>query len=308
MPILPEDREKYKQFIINRLIDLDSVTYPPETTVWHYTTGAGLLGIIESGAIYATHVACLNDSTEIRYAVKLYYDALESVRQKSAGDPEAIKFLTRVLEINLDDPKLPRHGSSPYFVACFSNLEDDLPQWRAYSESGGENGYAIGFHARALYDPIGGLLRVNYDTEKHKAMAARTAEAALQFFRDGLRDKRATTVEQWEEEFIREWSEVTSRLAPVVKDACFETENEFRLVHGLDASELPRIKFRQKDTLLSRHLPLSFQDFPRLPIAKVTIGPGRQQHVSRISVHALLTQKGYRNVPVEISQRPLQRT
>lgn len=48
-------------------------------------------------------------------------------------------------------------------------------------------------------------------------MAARTAEAALQFFRDGLRDKRATTVEQWEEEFIREWSEVTSRLAPVVE-------------------------------------------------------------------------------------------
>ena len=308
MPILPEDREKYKQFIINRLIDLDSVTYPPETIVWHYTTGVGLLGIIESGAIYATHVACLNDSTEIRYAVKLYYDALESVRQKSAGDPEAIKFLTKVLEINLDDPKLPRHGSSPYFVACFSNLEDDLPQWRAYSESGGENGYAIGFHARALYDPIGGSCGLTMTRRSIKQWQPELLRRHFSSFATDFEISVQRRSSNGKKSSLESGARSLVASPRSLKDACFETENEFRLVHGLDASELPRIKFRQKDTLLSRHLPLSFQDFPRLPIAKVTIGPGRQQHVSRISVHALLTQKGYRNVPIEISQRPLQRT
>jgi hypothetical protein len=168
-----------------------------------YTTGPGLLGMVESGTIYATQVACLNDSTEIRYTFKLYRDALAELKDKNSEDGDAGRFLAKLLDSSSDDPAIPSHGPSRFFVACFSRLEDDLNQWRAYSEVGGENGYSIGFHARGLIDPNGAVLRVNYDKEKHKTVATKVAEATLQFFRDGVASKRAETEEQWTKVFLR---------------------------------------------------------------------------------------------------------
>jgi hypothetical protein len=265
------------------------------------------VGIIESGSIYATQVACLNDSTEIRYALKLYRDALIELREKRGGNKSDHQFLTKVLETSTEDPAAPSHGPSRYFVTCFSRLEDDLNQWRAYSEEGGENGYAIGFRAAGFRDVNGLLLRVNYNHETHKEVARNVAEATLRFFHDGFEKKREETLEKWTEVFLSEWHFAIGRLAPVVKDSCFRAEEEFPLVHELDAAEFHSIRFTQKATLLSRHLPLRVPAwlqvrYPMLPIAKVTIGPARQQHISRISVSALLKQMGYGDLPVEISR------
>jgi hypothetical protein len=61
-----------------------------------------------------------------------------------------------------------------------------------------------------------------------------------------------------DEGFLEEWETWVGRLAPVVKDDCFRGEDEVRLVHELNVSELHMIRFQQKATLLSRHLPLAF--------------------------------------------------
>jgi hypothetical protein len=312
MPLTKDDIEQYQIFIADQMKELGCFSIEPETIVWHHTTGRGLLGIAESGTIFATQAAGLNDRTEIRYAMKLYRDALTDLHQAHSKDAEASQFLTQLLDWSSDDPALPSHGPSRFFVACFSRLEDDLNQWRAYSEPGGENGYAIGFHARGLVDPNGAILKVNYATELHKKIAANVAEATLRFYREGLEKKRAETAEQWTKEFIPAWEEWIGRLAPVVKDGCFRAEEEFRLVHELDTYEVHRMRFQQKATLLARYMPLNFPVWmqlrsPMLPIAKILIGPGRQQHISRISVNSLLRQMGYGDIPVEISRRPLQR-
>jgi DUF2971 family protein len=312
MAVLAEDTTQYNDLVISQIKELGCLAYEPETIVWHYTTGRGLLGIIESGTIYATQVACLNDSTEIRYALRLYHDALVLLQEKNIADADAHRFLGKVIETFADDPALPSHAPSRFFVACFSRLEDDLNQWRVYSETGGENGYAIGFRARGLAEPNGALLRVNYDKAKHKEVADTVAEATLRFYKDGLQKQRAATPDQWMTEFLAQWDELIGRLAPLVKDECFAAEDEFRLVHELNVTEMHAIRFQQKETLLSRHLPLSFPvwmqvRYPMLPIAKVTVGPAKQQHISRISVTALLRQMGYGEIPVEISRRPLQR-
>jgi hypothetical protein len=312
MPLTKEDIEQYQTFVADQINELGCFAIEPASTVWHYTTGRGLLGIIESGTIFATQVACLNDSTEIRYAMKLYRDALTDLQQANATDTDANRFLTELLAWSSDDPALPIHGSSRFFVACFSRLEDDLNQWRAYSEPGGENGYAIAFHARGLIDPNGAILKVNYDTELHKTIAANVAEATLRFYRLGIEKKRAETPEQWSKEFIPAWDEWIGRLAPLVKDGCFRAEEEFRLVHELNANEIHKMRFQQKATLLARYMPINFPVWmqlrtPMLPIAKILIGPGRQQHISLVSANSLLRQMGYGDIPIEISKRPLQR-
>jgi hypothetical protein len=314
MPIHPEDIAQYQAFVIEQVKNvLKSVEYDPETTLWHYTNGKGLIGILETGAIHATQVACLNDSTELRYASKLLRDALTELRQKRIDDLEDEKFLSKVLELTLENPAAPIHAPSRFFVACFSSQQDDLSQWRAYSEPGGENGYSIGFCLRGFNGyPNCAVLKVNYDKELHKKVAASVAETTLRFYRDGLEKKRAVTPEVWLDEFLTEWDQWISRLAPLVKDDCFRAESEFRIAYELTVQEYPQIRMAQKETLLSRYVPLTFPAWtktrvPTLPIAKLIIGPGRHQAITRVSVMVLLTQMGYANVPVTISERPLQR-
>lgn len=314
MPPHPEDIAQYQAFVLEQIKLLKSVEYDPETTLWHYTNGRGLIGIIESGAIHATHVACLNDSTEIRYASKLLRDALIDLKQKSAGDLEAQEFLAKVLELTAESPRSPTHAPSRFFVACFSDQEDDLSQWRAYGESGGENGYSIGFCLRGFTGyPNHGVLKVNYDKELHKKIASSVADSTLQFYRDGLKNQRSATAEAWLNEFLAEWDQWISRLAPIVKDDCFKAENEFRIVHQLTVAEYGQIRVSQRETLLSRYIPLTFPCWtktrtPTLPIVKVIIGPSRHQAVSRVSAGVLLSQLGYGNVSIVISERPLQLT
>jgi hypothetical protein len=314
MPVHPDDVAEYQKFTLEQISALESVKYDPETTLWHYTNGQGLIGILESGAIHATHVACLNDSTEIRYATKLLRDALIELKQKKADDLQANQFLSSVLELTSENPAVPNHAPSRFFVACFSTIEDDLSQWRAYSESGGENGYSIGFVLRGFNGyPFSAVLKVNYDSELHKKIASCIAEATLQFYCEGLKRGRAASSEVWLSEFLIEWDQWVSRLAPMVKDECFKAENEFRIVHELSVLEYHRVRVAQKDTLLSRYLPLKFSVWtktrtPTLPIVKLTIGPGRHQAITRVSAGVLLSQMGYTHVPITISGRPLQRT
>jgi hypothetical protein len=186
MPATDKEKARYQDFIVDQVKALGCVPIDPEATLWHYTNGAGFIGIVESGTIYATQVACLNDSTEIRYATKLYRDAVIELQRAEHDNEVSNQFLTKLLEGMPENPALPAHGPSRFFVACFSSRDDDLAQWRAYSD-GGENGYALGFKARGLNNlPYGALLRVNYNNVDHKRAAAEIAAATLRFFLEGM--------------------------------------------------------------------------------------------------------------------------
>ena len=84
----------------------------------------------------------------------------------------------------------------------------------------------------------------------------------------------------------------------MVKDECFKAEREFRIVHELRVSELNKIRLEHRPSLMSRYLPLSFPQWigtrqPLLPLAKVMVGPGSHQEITRIGIDVLLRQMGY---------------
>jgi hypothetical protein len=315
MPVTPEENTRYAAFVQEQVKTLGCLDFPSDKIIWHYTNGAGLLGIIETGSLRASHVACLNDSTEIRYASNLFRSAVGRLRDKPGHDAVATEFLARVAELANEEQEAPSHNPSRFFVVCFSAQEDDLSQWRAYGDVGGENGYAIGFHARGFFSQAANRLvvKVNYDAALHAAIADEVAEATLRFYREGLEARQNVDPPQWAEEFFQAWDEWIYRLAPMVKDECFKTEQEFRIVNELHVSELGRVRFIQKETLLSRYLPLYFPGWmpftrvPMLPIARVMVGPGRQQAITQTSVNLLLQQMGYGTDLVTASKRPLQR-
>jgi hypothetical protein len=118
------EREKYREFVRNHL--------PPfarnsSGEMWHYTSGHGLVSIISTGQLYSTQVSCLNDTLEQRYFGDLIHaavkkDAITNTNPNLAALYEAV-----------DSALSSRDFSAAFhFVTCFSEVEDDLGQWRGY--------------------------------------------------------------------------------------------------------------------------------------------------------------------------------
>jgi hypothetical protein len=275
-----------------------------EQVVWHYTSGNGLISIIESGSIFATQVSCLNDATEIRYSAMRLREAITALLLNMEDDQPETRFAKRYAELLQDDEAAPNSAVLPYFVACFSSLEDDLSQWRSYG--GGENGYAIGVVVKDLFGTLNSLVaRVNYDPEMHLTLAKEAAEATVRFYKEGL----AAGIDGWDNVFLTAWDSALTQLAPIVKDPGFAVEKEVRVIHQLQDYELSQLKVRQRKTMMSRHLPMRFPSVgqtPRLPICKVVVGPCRHREITRISVDTLLRTHGYPGGLVVSSERPYQ--
>jgi hypothetical protein len=102
-------------------------------------------------------------------------------------------------------------------------------------------------------------------------------------------------------------------VAPLIKHPAFANENESRITKGFAADDLEKLRFVQKGSMMSRHLPLQppgrAPTMPyRLPIAEIIVGPSRHPQISRTTVDTLLRQKGYPTGMVSISKIPFQIT
>jgi hypothetical protein len=289
---------------INSLIERLDWKPDPDQMLWHYTGGTGLMGIVESGTIFATQVSSLNDATEIRYSAMRLRDALTKILAEMNDDQPALIIMKKYLELLQDDDASPNSVALPYFVSCFSSLEDDLSQWRSYG--GGENGYAIGIFTKDLFGATNSLVaRVNYDPDLHMKLADEAARATIRFYEEGLK----MGIENWENQFLLAWDSALTQLAPLAKDPGFSVEKEVRVIDQLQGYELGQLKVLQRKTMMSRHLPMKFPasgQTSRVPISRVIIGPCRHREITRVSVDTLLRAHGYQNVSVVSSQRPYQ--
>jgi hypothetical protein len=113
---------------------------PPE--LFHYTSAQGLLGIVESGVIRASDTRFVNDSAEIQFGIEaLKEDLRRNVRVRSAENSAWNAVVDSAINQLRPVPDVP------VFVASFTELKDDLSQWRGYCPMGG---YAIGFDPGAI--------------------------------------------------------------------------------------------------------------------------------------------------------------
>ncbi|HTV06273.1 MAG TPA: DUF2971 domain-containing protein [Acidobacteriaceae bacterium] len=304
MHVTPEENEKYRRFVSDVATEMGVFDFERDDIVWHYTNGEGLLGILQSGTLYATQVSCLNDTTETKYASDIYKKTIAELIEEKRGDAEAIAFLNQVSEFVKEEPDSPTHGTSKFFVACFSGDEDELTQWDRYTKP---NGYAIGFRVRGLWrEPTSQVYKVVYDREKQQSAAKKIAAATLDFYREGLTGERLNNPGEWGKIFFSAWDEWVYKLAPLAKDWKWHSENEFRLVHELKVSEFPDVRFKQKPKMLTRYISLDTPAWVKrraklLPIAKIWIGPGNHPAFTKISLQLLLEQMGYFDVPIEVT-------
>lgn len=141
--LLPASRKIYDRVAMCR----------PVPDVYHYTTEAGLAGILESRAIWATEARHLNDTTELTYAARLIREALTAEISRIGSDyrpwlTESTKVVDRVI------------AETQIFVASFCSEGDLLSQWRGYAKAGS----CIRLSGAALAQlPNCHIVRVEYD-------------------------------------------------------------------------------------------------------------------------------------------------
>ena len=300
--IREEDKQEYRKFCMHH-IPTFARPLPPE--VWHYTSADGLIGVLKSGKIWSTQIACLNDTLEQRYFGNLVHAAVRLWRSQNTDPTNAV--MLRIADDALANTDVTAAG---YFVACFSEVEDDLGQWRGYG--GGECGYAIGFRYDGILEAIKTrpgtlLLPMNYDEKTQTFLVADVLRIAQVYFLDGLK-RGLPDVEKWARDFLFAFAAELEIFACIIKHPKFSGEAERRITTLFQAGEHQALEFRQKRTLLARHLPLDLtiaaHDGKRLPITRIYVGPGPAQQVSRVGVGDLLLKCGYQNITVEMSKVP----
>ncbi len=265
--------------------------------LYHYTDGAGLLGILTSRNIWATDVEFMSDAHELAFVRTelrnwLYTTANRILQDlQGGGGPEV--FRARLLTLCADnlDP------TSPYrvFATCFSEARDLLSQWRGY---GSDVGYAIGIESPALRGlraspdlDFRGLQRVLYDLGEAKNVLLRVADelAHVPLGHPGAHSDLSTRL-------------ITLPLGATVKDAAFSEEREWRAICIGSTTTLENQRFRQ--TLLG---PTPYIELP-LPescIREVVVGPGAYSDVRRNGVRLLLDKAGWSEAVVSASVAPL---
>jgi hypothetical protein len=134
-------------------IEPGKLPVPPVGTepelVYHYTSVAGLQGIIEQQWPVVQPFWYMNDSREALYGLRAIQRALQVMTPGTGLDSQVHKAaLDRLADMGDQDDVV--HS----YVACLSKKRDDLSQWRAY---GRPRGFSIGFDRQTLerlFSPI----------------------------------------------------------------------------------------------------------------------------------------------------------
>jgi hypothetical protein len=103
--------------------------------LYHYTTGEGLKGVLQTKRIWATHYKYVNDSSEFDYGRVIARETIQrvSVETRHAVVDKMLDELQAFIEAEKE--------ASEHYVARFCGTGDLLSQWRGYANSG--IGYAI---------------------------------------------------------------------------------------------------------------------------------------------------------------------
>lgn len=310
-PVSSIERDEYFKSVFDIL---QKIGRPLPSVLWHYTTGTSLIKIIASSEIWATHISCLNDHRELRLSSALLSEALERYAKANALSPDDQVLLDEAVKGLAGDTG----HTSWWFVACFSEAKDDLSQWRAYGS--GEGGYAIGFNAQELSRICASdksyIAPVQYDPDIQTSVADEVASQTFTYFRKGRHLRSTEAVDEWVQTFLQAWAAATTFLGPIAKHRAFGGEREWRIVRQLRPDDFPRMKYIQRESMMSRHLPLRIggpfvgsAGKKLMPIAEIMVGPNRHKEVSRVSVGDLMRTFDYpddkRNVT--LSEVPFQK-
>lgn len=296
-------------------------------SLFHYTNSAGLIGIIQSQSLFATHANFLNDTAECRILTDL-------LRPRIAAETKALS--DRLIKAGLLNEELRRESEqiyslqadaligsivrateniSPIYICSFCLHEPTdsayqnglLSQWRGYANGG----FAIEFDELRIDDlrekehrafRYQGIMTdvVHYEDHAQRAKLERfdglaTAGHRVLFERSGKKFS-----DLFGKRNIDEFIHPLLQTLPFLKDPGFKEEREYRIAALCNR---PKV-FTAQDERKPR--PVSFRSSPsgavvpyiklfdgldeKLPIKAILVGPHRNQDNQHTALRLLLDQ------------------
>lgn len=281
----------------------------PNDFLYHYTTTAGLIGIITSGKMWLTNAGFLNDSQELTYGAQKAASQLRiraDAARSSAGDHEMNKYVAGALEDianSIECINAPGNGRFEFpYVASFSEERDDLSQWRGYASGG----YCVAFHRESLgahLVPVGEdvvlgigqnipfLEKIHYGDEADLHLQEQVSTIVPALYEGGYPAAPSG---------VNTYYMVKNALIPALaltKHPAFQAEREWRIC----LVDVGSIKFRD-----SSKGPVSYSEVKFAPnaVAEIIASPGDNSDRRVRAAEELLFQHGYHSVPVTSSTAP----
>ena len=266
--------------------------------LYHYTTRAGMFGIISSAKIWASSSQFMNDASEFKYSTQLIAEIATELKKSSNNWFEG-QLLGHAISLHTSDDL-----KKQVFIFSLSEKDDLLSQWRAYGNT--SDAYAMGFSSsmltRTLSDHNILLSACVYDRDTQVKIIKELIKAALYDFNShkfsmaDIKDKRVYVA-------TSEASLAFIQAAVLIKHPSFAEEREWRLVRiGWDGNNL---KFRPAST--------HFIPYIELPIAfglavglfkEVVIGPSSQFELDALSLKWYFNEKGVTPTSIRSSSIP----
>lgn len=268
----------------------------PPNELYHYTTHDGVKGIVETGELWATDVRFLNDELEFQYAIQLIEQGFVDREWMSPfGDVPALEEIWQTA--------LRVAARVRNYVVAFSELPDDLSQWRAYCRQGG---YAIGIDAARLREhlltldaPVW-LLPCEYDESRQMAKVRQALAAMADDYRSSAADLDGQDAEV---RYGAMFAGHVVNLATVFKHPSFVGEREWRLVLRPEPDDVssPTLAFRTGRRNL---IPYRRVSYPPEAIGSVWVGPTPHRETARSAAAMLLKSRGLDQAEVRLSRSP----
>lgn len=305
----------------------------PQGTVWHYTTAAGLAGLIQENVLWASSAAFMNDRHELT-GDSLFRELFN--RHRSEVDPRIDGGVRFALQSAL---RTDRYRT---FIACASKAPDNLTLWRNYT--GPEVGFAVALDAnqplsmrrqRPLTEEM--IQSLGYMNEEPKQRLRDLAAHAVDPFgwRDAVYTLEEKTESAWQaildvEDAVSSHGEDrksrkddltamadVSQVIQTFKHEAFKDEQEMRIVCGAPMHAdrmylkhrpgrygiIPYVELGLPEDS-SRELNGEPEPMKKLPILGVAVGPTPYPDEATAGVRELLRSLGNETIAVIPSQVP----
>ena len=276
--------------------DITSKLYAdiPNERLYHYTSFTGLLGIVESGALWASDIRYMNDSAELKHTADLI--RTEITRRIGAGHakPDLLnQFLDWVTHRITNGHML--------FASSFRSNGNLLSQWRGYSRLG--KGVSLGFNpdsilrcARQQSFQIGKCI---YSSKSQERLISRIIDAV-----EALAENHVSEYSQQGKSADHSYHCIFQliesdllRIAAILKHPSFREEEEWRIVSPVitDYVKAP-VLFREGASMLVPYIEFNLVTEDNSPIAleHLFLGPTPNITISMNSLTMFLAKNRIR--------------
>lgn len=296
-----EDIQTLQRNFLNKLRD-EKIT--SQNSLFHYTSSNGLKGILDSKALWFSHIDYLNDEGECRYTYTLLQNVLgeigRSIDKKFAKDLKG--RCEHMLSDQYYDQQIKVKLNTEYFLVSFSTDSDNLSNWNYYTKAKDITGYNIELQKDELLNSLEG-----FDTDYIHGKTIYDVQKQKQLIEDALSEYNSKYKNTEDDEGKREihvsFNEVLKVYSLFFKHHSFKPEKEYRIVYSRveRANQIEPVQFRENKGLFIPYLPRKFGE---TSIKTITISPTEKQEMAKHSIERMI-KSDYRDVIVKKSEIPL---